>query len=120
MIWAGLIRKYWSPVTWIDCNMGAPMGCCENRLETKTSLEDFELHAISTKCMSRLFQLVQIVQCGRTNYPGTKNWLDRRSNENDLVLTLSHLAISRCCFAEDSKEMYQNLKRKYRAIVFAH
>ena len=31
-----------------------------------------------------------------------------------------HVVISRCCFAEDSKEMYQNVKRTCRAIVFAH
>ena len=34
-----------------------------------------------------------------------------RSREN--------LVISRC-FAEDGKEMYQNIKRTCRAIVFAH
>ena len=27
---------------------------------------------------------------------------------------------SRCCFAEDGKEMYQNIKRTSRTIVFAH
>ena len=31
-----------------------------------------------------------------------------------------NLVISRCCFAEDDKEMYQNLKRTCRVIVFAH
>ena len=31
-----------------------------------------------------------------------------------------NLVISRCCFAEDGKEMYQNLKRTRRAIAFAH
>ena len=31
-----------------------------------------------------------------------------------------NLVISRCCFAEDGKEMYQNEKRTCRAIVFAH
>ena len=30
------------------------------------------------------------------------------------------LVISRCCFAEDGEEMYQNSKRTYRAIVFSH
>ena len=29
-----------------------------------------------------------------------------------------NVVIPRCCFAEDGKEMYQNLKRTYRAIVF--
>ena len=31
-----------------------------------------------------------------------------------------NVVISRCCFAEDGKEMYQKVKRTYRAIVFAH
>ena len=31
-----------------------------------------------------------------------------------------NVVISRCCFAEDGKEMYQNVKRTCRAIVFAH
>ena len=31
-----------------------------------------------------------------------------------------NVVISRCCFAEDSKEMYQNVKRTCRAIVVAH
>ena len=31
-----------------------------------------------------------------------------------------NVVISRCCFAEDDKEMYQNVKRTCRAIVFAH
>ena len=31
-----------------------------------------------------------------------------------------NVVISRCCFAEDGKEMYQNVKLTCRAIVFAH
>ena len=31
-----------------------------------------------------------------------------------------NLVISCCCFAEDGKEMYQNVKRTGRAIVVAH
>ena len=31
-----------------------------------------------------------------------------------------NLIISRCCFSEDGKEMYQNLKRTRKAIVLAH
>ena len=31
-----------------------------------------------------------------------------------------NVVISRCCFAEDGKEMYQNVKRMYRMIVFSH
>ena len=40
------------------------------------------------------------------------------------ALTFSHktlnMVISRCCFAEDGKEMYQNVKRTCRAIFFAY
>ena len=31
-----------------------------------------------------------------------------------------NVVISRCCFAEDGKEMYQHVKRTCRGIVFAH
>ena len=31
-----------------------------------------------------------------------------------------NLVISRCCFAEDGKEMYKSIKRTCRAIVFAN
>ena len=31
-----------------------------------------------------------------------------------------NVVISRCCFIENGKEMYQNVKRTCRAIVFAH
>ena len=31
-----------------------------------------------------------------------------------------NVVISRCCFAEDDKEMYENVKRACRAIVFAY
>ena len=40
-----------------------------------------------------------------------------RSRSPQLTL---NVVISRCCFAEDGKEMYQNVKRTCRAIVFAH
>ena len=61
------------------------------------------------------------------NYPGTKlvgvafklrkKIKDSPSFVDVLPKTLN-LVISRCCFAEDGKEMYQNLKRTCRAIVF--
>ena len=31
-----------------------------------------------------------------------------------------HLVISRCCFAEEVKEMHQNVNYTSRAIIFAH
>ena len=49
----------------------------------------------------------------------------KKENEKFTVLrsrspqTLN-VTISRCCFTEDGKEMYQNVKRTCRAIVFAH
>ena len=30
------------------------------------------------------------------------------------------LVISRCCFADDGKEMYENIKRTLRAVVFVN
>ena len=63
------------------------------------------------------------------NYPGTKlvgvAFKLRKKMKNSLscahILQKGlNLVISPCCFAEDSKEMYQNVKRMCRAIVFAH
>ena len=44
---------------------------------------------------------------------------DRRIKSPSVSLVLN-VVISRCCFAEDGKEMYQNVERTCRAIVFAH
>ena len=49
----------------------------------------------------------------------------KKDNENspssvDVLHKTLNVVISRCCFAEDDKEMYQNVKRTCRAIVFAH
>ena len=76
------------------------------------------LHFISVT--SRLFQ---------PNYPGTKvagapfelrkRMKNSPSSAKVLHKTLN-LVISRCCFAEDGKEMYQNVKRTCRAIVSPH
>ena len=38
----------------------------------------------------------------------------------DVLHKTLNVGISRCCFAEDGKEMYQNVKRTCRVIVFAH
>ena len=54
--------------------------------------------------------------------------LFRGENENlssnaDVLHKTSNLVISRCCFADDGKEMDKNEKRTYRAckaIVFGH
>ena len=61
------------------------------------------------------------------NYPGTKLIggafkLRKKIKSSPLCVHVLHktfnLVISRCCFSEDSKEMYQNVKRTYRVIVF--
>ena len=63
------------------------------------------------------------------DYPGTKlvgvayNLRKKMKNSPSCVHVLHktlNVVISRCCFAEDGKEMYQNVKRTCRAIVFAH
>ena len=63
------------------------------------------------------------------SYPGTKlvgvayKLRKKMKNSPSCVHVLQktlNVVISRCCFAEDGKEMYQNVKRTCRAIVFAH
>ena len=62
------------------------------------------------------------------NYPGTKlagvayKLRKKMKNSPSCVPFSKNLKCghSRCCFAEDGKEMYQNVKRTCRAIVFAH
>ena len=63
------------------------------------------------------------------SYPGTKlvGVADKSRKKMKNSLSCVHVlhktlngVISRCCFAEDSKEMYQNVKRTCRVIVFAH
>ena len=65
--------------------------------------------------------------CPKTaNYPGTKlvgvAFELRKKFENQCCVHVLHktlnLVISHCCFAEDGKEMCQNLKCTCRAIVF--
>ena len=63
------------------------------------------------------------------NYPGTKlvgvAFKLRKKIKNSpscghVLQKTWNLAISLCCFAEDGKEMYRNVKRTCRVIVFAH
>ena len=63
------------------------------------------------------------------NYPGTKlvgvAYKLRKKMKNSLpCIHVLHktldVVISRCCFEEEDKEMYQNVKRMCRAIVFSH
>ena len=77
---------------------------------------------------SRLFQLVQILQKRRTiqgpNWLGWRSTKERKIKNSATCVRVLHktlnMLILRCCFAEDGKEMYHNLKRTCRAIVFAH
>ena len=63
------------------------------------------------------------------NYPGTKlvgvaHKLRKKIKNSPSYVHVLHktlnVVISRCCFAEDGKEMYQNVERTCRAIVSAH
>ena len=63
----------------------------------------------------------------RTNYPGTKlvavvfkikKRIKNTPSCGHVLHKTLNLVISRCCFANDDREMYQNLKRTYRGIVF--
>ena len=63
------------------------------------------------------------------NFPGTKlvgvaYKLRKKMKNSPWCVHVLHktlnVVISRCCFAEDGKEMYQNVKRTRRAVVFAH
>ena len=62
-------------------------------------------------------------------YPGTKlvgvayKLRKKMKNSSSCIHVLHktlNVVISRCCFAEGGKEMYQNVKRTCRAIVCAH
>ena len=64
-----------------------------------------------------------------TNFPGTKlvgvayKLRKKMKNLPSCVHVLHktlNVAFSRCCFAEDGKEIYQKVKRTCRAIVFPH
>ena len=92
---------------------------------TKTSLE---------KVTSRFFCYFAIIPIRSTcttwaKYPGTKLIgvafkLGRRMKNSPSCAHILHktlnLVISRCCFAENGKEMYKNIQRTCRAIVFAN
>ena len=89
------------------------------------------MKAMSTKMSPEnvtLFHLCNLLSTSETvNYPGAKlvgvafklrkEMKKSRLCVHALIKTLN-LVISRCCFKGDGKEMHQNLKRTYRAIVF--
>ena len=94
-------------------------------MATKTSPENTTLFHLS------LFAIISTrsTSTEMANYPGTKfvgvAFKLRKKMKNSpscfhVLQKTYNLVISRCCFAEDSKEMYQNVKRMCRVIVFAH
>ena len=92
---------------------------------TKTSLKNVT---------SRNFYCFAIIPIRSTHtmwakYPGTKlvGMAFKQGRKMKISPSCAHvlqktlnLVISRCCFADDGKEMYKNIKRTCRAIVFAH
>ena len=101
------------------------MGIRELKTATKTSPENISLF--------HLFYFAIISTCSTftkmANYPGTKLEevtckLRKNMKKSPSCVHVLHntvnVIISRCCFAEDGKEVYQNVKRTCRAIVFAH
>ena len=98
---------------------------CKTATPTKTSLENITLFHLCYFAIN----LTRSTSTETANHPGTKlvgvAFKLRNSMKNSLscvhvVHRTLNFAVSRCCFAEEGGEMYQNLKRTYRAIVFAH
>ena len=52
-----------------------------------------------------------------TNAFNSKQKYEKLANVVKVLQTTQNLVISRCCFVEDGKEMYQELKRTCTAIV---
>ena len=83
-----------------------------------------KIYPYFTCATSRLFQLAQLLK-KMANYPETKlvgvaYKLRKKIKNSPSCVHVLHktlnVVISRCCF----EEMYQNVKRMCRAIVFAH
>ena len=92
---------------------------------TKTSPENITLFHL---CYFAIFW-TRSTSSETANYPGTnligvafklKKKMKNSPSCVDVLHKTLNVVISRCCFEEDSKEMYQNVKRTCRAIVFAH
>ena len=94
-------------------------------MATKTSPEILSLYHLSS--------FVIISTCSpftkMANYPGIKlvgvvyKLRKEMKNSTSCVHVLHktlNVVISHCCFAEEGKEVYQNIKPMCRAIVFAH
>ena len=95
---------------------------CKTATPTKTSFETIP-NFISFVLLRDYLNSTQT-----TNYPGIKPVgvafkLGKRMTNSPSCVHVLHktlnVVISRCSFAEDDTEMYPNLKRTSRAIVFA-
>ena len=92
---------------------------------TKTSLQNITLfHLCYFNICSSYSTFTETA-----NYPGTKLVrvaikLRKKMKHSPSCVHVLHetlnLVISRCCFVGEGKEMYQNVKRTCKAIVFAH
>ena len=93
---------------------------------TKTSPENitsFHLYysvIISTRSTSNRKGELPRNQTGRSGVPVEKNKMKNSPSFTHVLNKTLNLVISRCCFVQDGKEMYQNVKRTCRAIVFPH
>ena len=85
-----------------------------------------KIYLYFTCATSRLFQLAQLLK-KMANYPETKlvgvaYKLRKKIKNSPSCVHVLHktlnVVISRCCFEEDDKKMYQNVKRMCGAIVF--
>ena len=93
---------------------------------TKTSPENMSLFRLRYfAIISTRSTFTKMANYPRTNQIGRSGVQVKKENENSpscvhvLHKTLN-VVISSCCFAEDGKKMYQNVKLTCRAIVFAH
>ena len=87
------------------------------------------LSATATKTSPENMSILFVLLCDYFNslnfYKNGELSRNKKENENspscvDVLHKILNLVITRCCFAEDGKEMYQNVKCTCRAIVFAH
>ena len=91
---------------------------------TKTSPENISLfHLWYFVIISTRSTLTKMVNYPETKLVGVAYKLRKKMKNSPSCIHVLHktlnVVISRCCFAEDGKEMYQNVKRTWRAIVFA-
>ena len=92
---------------------------------TKTSPENISLfHLCYFAIISTRSTFTKMVNYPTTKLVGVAYKLRKEMKNLPPCFHVLHktlnVVVSRCCFAEESKEMYQNVKRTCRAIVFAH